>query len=157
MKNNLFFVANDYNNAKFVASSVAEFFDMRLFDSVEMFEFDHTPRKIEDVLNDFGYEYVNKKMKSIVKMQLDFDDSVFVGDLTFLEGWRCLFDDIKSKNLVIFLNDKTKSNITTQAKQKKIEFLGSCCDLAIEISGLKLKDAVEKIVTEIKSFFNYEV
>ena len=43
-----------------MAKKVAEFFSMRLFDSIEMFEFDHAPRKIDEVVSDFGINYVKK-------------------------------------------------------------------------------------------------
>ena len=106
MKNNLFFVAYEYEMSKNIASEVAEFFSMRLFDSIEMFEFNNVPRKLEDVLTECGRAYVEKKMRSIVKMEFDFNDAVFVAPFDYFDGWSSLCEQIKERNLVVFLNDK---------------------------------------------------
>ena len=153
MKNNLFFVASEQRVARVVASKVAVFFDMRLFDSVEMFEFDHSPRKIDEVACEFGEEYVKKEMKSIAKMQLDFDDALFVADIKYLDSLKDLHCSIQQKNLVIFLNNK---NINLD-KLAKIEFLRDCCDLAIDVTNLSDEQCFENVVNEIKAFYKIEV
>ena len=154
MKNNLFFVAYDYNLSKMLATKTAEFFAMRLFDSVEMFEFDHAPRKINEVVSEYGRQYVLKKMKSIIKMELDFDEAVFACNFDVLSECVDLFDDIKSKNLVIFLSDKNLENQDENLKQKKLKFLTDCCDVAIETKNLTNEKIFELVIEEIKDFFN---
>lgn len=157
MKNNLFFVAIDYELAKNTAIKVAEFFAMRLFDSVEMFEFDHTPRKINEVLNDFGIDYVKKEMKSVVRMSLDFDEVVSVADFDYLDCWKELFKKIQQKYLVIFLSDINNENLTQIEKLNKMNFLTNCCDLAIDVKNLPDEKIFDKIINEIKTYFNCEV
>lgn len=153
MKNNLFFVALDYNLSKEMATNVAKFFDMRLFDSIEMFEFNNIPRTLEDMILECGKEYVSKKMKSIVKMQLDFDEAVFVANFDFYDGWQTLNDKIKQKNLVLFLNDKNMI-LNETIKQNKLKFLTNCCDIAIDVTDLSKEKIFDKIIVEIKDFYN---
>ena len=153
MKNNLFFVASEQRVAKVIAAKVAEFFAMRLFDSIEMFEFDHAPRKIDEVIDEFGIDYVKKEMKSIAKMQLDFDEAVFVADIRFLDALEDLYVRIQTKNLVVFLNDKhSKLN-----QNIKLNFLSDCCDIAVDVSDLSDEIAFSNVVSEIKAFYNIEV
>lgn len=156
MKNNLFFVAYDYDMSKNVAKIVAEFFAMRLFDAIEMFEFNNVPRKLDDVLAECGRGYVEKKMKSIVKMEFDFDDAAFVAPFEYFGAWSVLCDKIKEHNLVIFLNDKTMKNISEEKQINKLKFLSECCDIAVEISDLSIEDIANKVINEIKQFFNLE-
>ena len=153
MKNNLFFVASEQRVAKDVAAKVAEFFAMRLFDAVEMFEFDHVPRKIDEVLTEFGEEYVKKEMRSLAKMQLDFNEAVFVADIRFLNAFEDLYERIQKKNLVVFLNN----NNSELNKTIKIKFLADCCDVAIDVSGLSDEEIFKKVIDEIKAFYNIEV
>ena len=150
MKNNLFFVASDYDVARKLSKRVAVFFDMRIFDSIEMFEFDHTPRKINEVFNEFGESYIQKQMRSIVKMQLDFSDSVFVFDSKYLSCLDDLYKDVISQNLVIFLNNKNNYiDIKT-----KINLLTNCCDIAVDATNIEEDELFENILSEIKTHYN---
>lgn len=157
MKKNLFFVAYDYGMSKIVAAEVADFFAMRLFDSIEMFEFNNVPRKLDDVLAECGREYVEKKMKSIIKMEFDFDDAVFVAPFEYFGGWSHLCKEINDRNLVFFLNDNANENVDAQKSYDKLKFLTECCDIAIDISDLQKEEICDKVVSEIKSFYNLEV
>ena len=150
MKNNLFFVASDYDVARKLSKRVANFFDMRIFDSIEMFEFDHTPRKIDEVLSEFGESYIKKQMRSIVKMQLDFSDSVFVFDSKYLSCFDDLFEDVISQNLVIFLSDKNNSIDT----KSKLKLLINCCDIAVDATDIEEDMLFENILSEIKMHYN---
>ncbi len=156
MKNNLFFMAQEYKISKSVATKVAEFFSMRLFDSVEMFEFDNAPRKIDEVMTDFGRDYVKKEMRSIAKMQLDFDDAVFVADFRFLDAYKDIYAKIQSRNLVIFLSDKTQGVGSKEIVIEKLCFLSDCCDLAIDVSCLSNQEIFDKVILEIKKFYGLE-
>ena len=153
MKNNLFIVASINKQAKVQAAKVAEFFSMRLFDAVEMFEFDHAPRKLDEVCKEFGEDYVKKEMKKIAKMQLDFDEAVFACDIRYLDAIESIYSKIKEKNLVIFLNDnKAETN-----KLLRLGFLCDCCDIAIDVTNISAEDVFARLIDEIKGFYGIEV
>lgn len=151
MKSNLFFVSNDYALAKSIATKVANFFDMRTFDSVEMFEFDHAPRKIEEVVKEVGFDYVKDKIKSITKMQLDFIDSVFIANLQFLT----LNSALCSKNLIVYINRENKL-LTDVEKFNKIELLANDCDVAINAKMLNEDEIFEEVIFQIKKYYHIE-
>lgn len=157
MKNNLFIISQDYEKAKAVSKKVAEFFSMRLLDSIEMFEFDNSPRKIGEVVSDFGRDYTKKEMRSIARMQLDFDDALFVGNYDYLDAYNELSDKINQKNLVVFLNDN--NGVSQQGENslcEKLKFLADCCDVAIDISCLPNEEIFDKVIVEIKNFYGIE-
>ena len=154
MKSSLFFVSSDYILAQEVATKVANFFDMRIFDTIGMFEFDHSPRKIQEVLDEFGEEYVNKKMKSVFKMQLDFSDSVLVADLKYLGQTKTFINLIEKQNLIIFIN--SDNSLTSAEKFNKIELLGSVCDIVVNARNLNLQQVFDETIYEIKKYFNIE-
>ena len=156
MKNNIFFVAEDYNISKFAAKQVAQFFSMRIFDSIEMFEFDHAPRSLDEVIKQFGRDYVKKEMCSIAKMQLDFDEAVFVADMQFLDAYSLIFNKIKQHNLVVYLSDNTKSEKNKESIIQRLNFLADCCDLAINVSCLPKDKIFDKVILEIKNFYGLE-
>lgn len=154
MKTKLFFVADNYNTAKLLASKVAKFFDMRIFDSVEMFEFDHSPRKIDEVLKELGENYVKKEMKSIIRMQLDFNEAVFVADLKYINQMASFLEEIKSQNLIIYVNINNK--LTENEKFNKIELLTDVCDIAINAIDLSEDDLFNEVVLHIKNYYHIE-
>ena len=157
MKKNLFFVAYNYEMSKNVAANVAEFFAMRLFDSIEMFEFNNVPRKLSDVLKECGREYVEKKMRSIVKMEFDFDDAVFVAPFEYFGGWSNLCKEINYQNLVIFLHEKSNKRVGDMNIDHKLKFLTDCCDIAIDVTDLQNDEISDKVIEEIKNFYSLEV
>jgi len=157
MKKNIFIVAEDYNLSKKMASNIASFFSMRIFDTVEMFEFDHSPRKLNEVLSDFGLDYVEKEFKSIIKMSLDFDDVVVATDFQFIDSWNALFNKIQEKNLVIYLSNKNICDKDEDRQKLRLKFLTDCCDVAIKINDLPENEIYDKIISEIKQYYKLEV
>lgn len=156
MKNNLFIISQDYEKSRVISKKVAEFFSMRLLDSIEMFEFDNSPRNIGEVCEEFGRDYIKKEMSSIAKMQLDFDDAIFVGDYEYLDSYNEIANKIKQKNLVIFLSDKSNENKQNENVYDKLKFLADCCDVAIDISCLPNEEIFDKVIIEIKKFYGIE-
>jgi len=107
MKQNMLVVSYDYQLSKSVAKSLAEVFSMRFFDQRELFEFDHVPLSFADTLKQNGIEYIKKKFKSILKMELDFTDSVMACDICFADNAEDLFYNINQSNFVIYLKQNT--------------------------------------------------
>lgn len=155
MKNSLFFVANDYIIAKENAKRVADFFSMRLFDTIEMFEFDHSPRTINEVIKDFGSDYVRKELKSILNMGLEFEDIVIVADFNYIDCFNSLYQKANDKSLVIYLNDKD-IKISDDLRNQRLGFLKDACDLALDITNKDDNQVFDEIINSIKTYFNYE-
>ena len=118
MKQNLLVVSYDYDLSKDLARKLAEVFSMRFFDQKELFEFDHLPRTFAESLALNGKDYILKKFRSIVKMELDFDDAVFVADISFADNCTDLFYKINLSNFVVLLQKRIEEEID-ELKQKK--------------------------------------
>lgn len=174
MKQNLLVTSYDYELSKHISMMLADVFSMRTFDQKELFEFDHIPMNFSEVYALNGIEYVKKEMKSIVKMELDFDNAVFVADLSFADNCFELFYKIKLSNFVILLVKDTKQEVE-DLKQKKYaskeeyEFCcvdenllkkreqliaNDCADININITGLTHTQIIEKIVDKIKEYYS---
>lgn len=174
MKQNMLVVSYDYDLSKNLAKKLAEVFSMRFFDQKELFEFDHMPRTFSETLSLNGRDYVLKKMRSIVKMELDFDDAVFVADISLADNCYDLYYKIKLSNFVIFLHKDTKTELneiqrkTYLTKEEKVfyemneELLKAreesiscdCADINIDISKLSENEIIDKIVDKIKSYYS---
>ena len=70
MKQNMLVLSYDYELSKRIAEKLSDAFSMRVLDSIDLFEFDHIPFSFKEILEKNGIEYVIKKMKSIIKMEL---------------------------------------------------------------------------------------
>ena len=84
MRKNILVVCYNYALSRRVASVIAERLDMRCFDMYEMFKFNNAPNTLEDVLAINGKEFVDKKMRGVLKTELDFLGVVFVADFKVL-------------------------------------------------------------------------
>ena len=173
MKQNLFVTSFDYDLSKQVAKVLADEFSMRFFDQKELFEFDHLPRTFGDVCESFGVEYVKKKFRSILKMELDFDDAVFVSDMCFVDNCEDIFYKIKLSNFVILLKKDideeldclNSKNIETEAekvfcvqskealtrREKVIET--EIADVVVDVSNKEIEQIVSEIIDKIKEYY----
>ncbi len=174
MKQNLLIASYDYSVSKRLAEMLAETFSMRVLDQIELFEFDHVPLSFKEVLLKNGGEYVSKKMSSIVKMELDFDDAVFVANLSFADTLQELFYKIKLSNFVILLKKNIDDEISElnakvfetdeereffvpskEVLQKREQsILQNCADIVIDISLLSDEKIIDKIVDKIRSYYS---
>ena len=102
MKQNLLILSYDYTLSKRLSAKFADNFSMRVFDQRELFEFDHLPRSFSEVLLERGREYVFKKFKSIIKMEFDFENTVFVADYSLADYAYDIFHNIKLANFTIY-------------------------------------------------------
>lgn len=176
MKQNLLIISYDYDLSKRLAHRLAESFSMRVFDQIELFEFDHLPRKISDVISSQGMKYVLKKMRSLLKMELDFDDAVFVCNLATADSTEDLFFKVNLSNFVIFLHKEPNVElrellkkhyssrhereffVPSRAKlierEKKVaEF---CADVNLNITNLSDEEIEEKIIEKIKEYYSVD-
>lgn len=174
MKQNLLVVSYDYDVSKRLAHRLADSFSMRVLDAIELFEFDHIPFSFEEILKKNGPAYVSKKMRSILKMELDFDDAVFVANNDFADTCADLFYKIKLSNFVILLKkdidlelkelNSKQFNIPEQKEfyvlsketlEKREETLEhGCADIVIDIKNLNDDEIVENIIDKIKNYYS---
>lgn len=174
MKQNLLVTSYDYDLSKRLAEKLADAFSMRVLDAIGLFEFDHIPRSFREMLELNGYDYVMKKLRSILKMELDFDDTVFVTNVSFADNCSDLFYKIKLSNFVILLKkDLAEEEKELKAKQYQFESERSffvcdktvletretsiskdCADIVIEMGDLSEDEIVEKIIDKIKNYYS---
>lgn len=174
MKQNLLVISYDYDLSKRLAEKLADVFSMRVFDQIELFEFDHIPRKIGDVLQEKGKEYVDKKMRSLLKMELDFDDAVFVCLMSVVDDIDELAFKVNLSNFIVFLNKDIDAEIKEiQDKQfdsqiekeyfsctkeqlaiRKQKIAESLSDAVVNVSGLSDDQIVENVIKQIKEYYS---
>ena len=174
MKQNLLVTSYDYDVSKRLAEKLAEVFSMRTLDVVSMFEFDNMPNTFDEVLKINGKDYIEKQFRSILEMELDFDNVVFVSNIGFADKHRDLFNRIKLSNFVVLLKKDMDSEIfeieNKQFKtdeQKKFFRVGrenlfnqektierECADIVIDISNLNDDEIVERIIEKIKNYYS---
>lgn len=174
MKQNLLVTSYDYDVSKRLAEKLAEAFSMRVLNQIELFEFDHIPFSFIEVLEKNGLEYVVKEMNSIIKMELDFDDTVFVASINFADTMEDLFYKIKLSNFVILLKKNIEDEIKELSDKKydtavQKEFFNTskedlirrksiieqnCADIVVDISDLTIEQIVQKIIDKIKSYYS---
>jgi hypothetical protein len=173
MKENLFVVSYDYELTKRLSKRLAEIFSLRLFDQKELFEFDNLPFDFAQVCEKQGKDYVMNQFRSIVKMELDFSNALFVADISLADNCFDIFYQIKLNNFVIFLHKNNESEIDELSKkqfsndaEKEFYFMSSetlnkreslikenCADIFVDISGLNDGEAIEKILKQIDEFY----
>lgn len=108
MKNNLTIICYDNALSRRIAKALAEQYDMRYFDMYDMFGFDNAPYSFSEVLKMNGKDYVNKEMRSILKSEFSFSNTILIVDTKILYENQDLFGKISENNLVIFLKSDFK-------------------------------------------------
>lgn len=172
MRKNILIVCYNYALSRRVASILAERFDMRSFDMYDMFKFHNMPNTLEDILNLNGIEFVNKKMRGILKDELDFLGVVFVVDTKVLITNSDLFEKLKENNIVLFLKNDFKTEF---AQRENLSFMTDVekeyfslkldelseteqilektfADIVVEIGDLSYHEIIEKILKGIDNF-----
>lgn len=174
MKQNLLITGYDYELSRQIANRLAEVFSLRVFDQLELFEFDHLPRTLSDVLEEKGREYVDKKFNSILKMELDFDDAVFVCSLSVADNIDELSYKVGLSNFVILLfkdsdeavndliNKKYKSShekdffccSKEQLLMREHKILSGCADASVDIGNKTIDEICDEIIDKIKHYYS---
>ncbi len=174
MKQNLLVLSYDYSLSKRISKKLAEIFSMRELDQFELFEFDHIPRNFDEVLEIEGDAYIMKKFRSIIKMELDFDNVAFTANINCADNCEELFYKMKLSNFVILLykpieielseldnvsykTDKQKEFFKTdkqtlQNREEKIR--QGCADISINIEDLSDDKIVELIIDLINAYYS---
>lgn len=169
MQKNIIIICYNYALSRRIASALAEHFDMRTFDMYEMFKFHNMPLSLAEVMQINGEEFVDKKMRGILKDELDFSGVVFVVDTKIIGKNQDMFDKLKENNIVVFLKDDFKSEY---AQRKKMNFVSeeerkyfslevdelneieqkiekTFADIVVEISNLTYEEIKEKLLEKI--------
>ena len=174
MKQNLLVVSYDYELSKQVAKALAEGFSMRFFDQKELFEFDHVPRTLAEVCDEAGISYVQQELRSILKSELEFDDAVFVTDMSFVDYCQDLFYKIKLSNFVVFLQKNIDEEFAELSKKtfagnavkellcpdqaklenRKMTIRLELADIEVDVSGKNQTQIVDEIVDKIKNYYS---
>lgn len=174
MKQNILIVGYDYNVSKRLAEQLADTFGMRTLDMINMFEFDNIPNTFEDVLKISGKDYVEKELRSILKMELDFDNVVFVSWLKSLDGLEDLIYRVKLSNFIILIKkdiedelleleneEYSNESIKEFFKLTKEDIIKhenqiekNCADIVVDISNLTNSEIVQKIIDKIKNYYS---
>lgn len=172
MKENLMVVCYDYGLSRRISKSLADFFDMRLFDMFEMFVFNNAPYKLTDVIEINGIEYANKEMRGVLKTELDLSGTVFAAEPKMLGLNQDLFDDLRKNNLILFLkrnyrNDYLfRENMAFKSQSDKeffrleideltenaINIENNLADIVVDIDGLNFDQIKEKVVKTLENF-----
>lgn len=173
MKENLLVLGVDYELSKQVAIELADVFSLRYFDQKELLLFDHVPLSFGEIIEKNNIEYVFKKMRSIIKMELDFEGAVFASDSCVVTNCEDLFDKIKHSNLIIALNGRLKEEFnqlqnkqydSNQEKEfyciskseiieRKQKFT-NLADIVVDVTNLTPQQICNEVVDKIKQFYN---
>jgi hypothetical protein len=174
MKQNMLVTSYDYDVSKRLAEKLAEVFSMRTLDMISLFEFDHSPNTFSEIYKINGKEYIEKEFRSILKMELDFDNVVFVANLGFADKLQDLFYKIKLSNFVILLKKDIESEIEEiknkqfETKELKDFYLvekeqlisqehiieKDCADIVVDISNLTDDEIIDNIIDKIKNYYS---
>lgn len=166
-------ICYDYALGKRIAQRLAEVFSMRFFDQLELFEFDHIPRTFEEVYKMEGRDYVLKKFRSIIKMELDFDNAAFTAHISLADNSEELFYRMKLSNFVILLYKpiekemlELENKMYKSPEQKEFAFLQKdvlqnyeekikkdCADIAVNIDGISEDALIELIEKLIEAYY----
>lgn len=174
MKQNMMIVSYDYDVSKRIGEKLADAFSMRTLDMISLFEFDNYPNTFNEVLKINGKVYIEKAFRSILKMELDFDNVVFVANMGFADKHEDLFYKVKLSNFVILLKKDIETEID-EIENKKFETIeqkeffyvdrqslldqetilqNGLVDIVIDISNLTDDEIVEKIIDKIKIYYS---
>lgn len=169
MRKNILVVCYNYALSKRVASVLAERFDLRSFDMYEMFKFNNMPNSLEDVLRINGKDFVDRKMRGVLKTELDFLGVVFVADTKVIISNQDLFDQLKENNVVVFLkndfktefaqreNNNLMSDIEKQYFSLELDELfeteqileNQFADIVVDISELSYSEIIDRTVSDL--------
>lgn len=176
MKNNLLISSYDYELSKRIAVKLADVFSMRYFDQIELFEFDHTPMSFAEIYRQNGRQYVEKKFRSIVKMELDFDDTVLCAHLSFAKTCGDIFYHIKLSNLVVLLYENSDEEAkkllekqynsseereffavdAKQLKECEDTIKAECADILVDTEDKTDNEIIGEIVLKINQFYKLD-
>lgn len=174
MKQNLLVVSYDYHLSRQVASCLADVFSMRFCDQKELFEFDHIPLTFSEVYQINGADFINKEMKGTIKMATEFENVVFVADISMADDCSDLFYALGKNNLIIMLKKDIDDEIEELSNRiydspeaseffktdKELLMLReevlseSLADIVVDITGTNADRITENVVDKIKKYYS---
>lgn len=174
MKQNILVVSYDYGFSKQIAKKLAELFSMHLFDELELFSFDHMPRTYDEIFDALGKDYIYNELKDIVSSEVEFDDAVFVADISFADNSEDLFYKLKLSNFVVLLTkpielemeELSKKEYGSKAEEKLFatdrelleeredKIIKNLADIIVDADNLTEEQIIAEIVDKIKSYYN---
>ena len=174
MKQNLLVVSYDYHLSRQVANCLADVFSMRVCDQKELFEFDHIPLTFSEVYQINGADFINKEMKGTVKMATEFENVIFVADISMADDCSDLFFKLGQNNFIVMLQKDIEQEMkelsekeydsweageffktTKELLMAREEVLSeSCADSVIDISGLDIQQITSKVVDKIEEYYS---
>ena len=172
MKENLMVVCYDYGLSRRISNSLAEFFEMRLFDMFEMFVFNNAPYSLTDVIKINGIDYANKEMRGVLKTELDLSGTIFAAEPKMLGLNQDLFERLKEVNLILFLKRNYRNdflfreNMAFKSQEDKGFFKleideltensttieEKLADVVVDIDGLNFEQIKEKVIETLQKF-----
>lgn len=169
MRKNILVVCYNYALSRRLASVIAEKLDMRSFDMYEMFKFNNAPNTLEDVLKINGKDYVDRKMRSVLKTELDFLGVVFVADIKVLFNNQDFYERLKENNIVLLLKNNFKAEF---AQRENVNYMSDIekeyfslqldelflaeqtienqfADIVVDINELTYSEIIDKVVASL--------
>lgn len=166
MKHNLMVVSNNYDLSKEIANNLAEYFSMRVFDEIELLNFDFSPRTINELQDDFGSEFVYKKLSKTLLSQCEFENIVFLTHYETINMSASYFEKLKEHDFIIMIrqNILQKENVNKQDKlfsntistEEFNELSKNLADFSVAINSNSIEEVSEIIIKGIKSFYGLE-
>lgn len=167
MKQNLVILCYDYNLSKLISKSLSEYFLMRVLDETELFDFDYSPRSIEDLISMFGLDFVMEKFCKIAGSHCDYENIIFISHLKIMNNCAKKFDKFKENSLIILIESDFQDleNIDNpifilnenEFNQVQDNLQNSLADICIENVDLSFDELNKTIIEEIKNYYRIEI
>lgn len=173
MVKNIVIVGLDRDITRPVAEILAEQLQMHFLDTIELFEFDHIPRSLSEILVEQKEKYYRKKEVNIMRYASGFENTVIHSESGFV-----LEEDttkiIKQNCLLIYLYlpaKRVKENISKKvykddairrffnislAKiEKRHEILNKCCDIKVNVADKSVLKIVSGLIRAMDKYFTF--
>lgn len=172
MKENILIVSYDQGLSRKIADKLADIFSMRVFSAIELFEFDNAPRTLSEMIAIRGVDYVKSELAGAVKFSTDYENVVFVADISMHETCMDFMPKVISKYLVILLQSDPESEEISLANKiydsyerellyhnrEYLEIaensLSEIADVVVQITGKSDDEIVADTLGAIKAIYN---
>lgn len=172
MKENILIVSYDQVLSRQIADKLAEFFSMRVFSAIELFEFDNIPRTLDEMIAIRGIDYVKDELAGIIKFSTDYQNVVFVSDLSMHETCRQFMSKIIASYIVVILKDDIEKEVSYLENKQFGEYekelylynrqeleiaensISELADVVVGVHGRPANEIVGEIVSAIKTIYN---
>ncbi len=143
MKQNILITGQNYDLSIEVAKSLAEKLNFMVLNQIELFEFDHIPRSFGEVLKSEGKDYVDKKLRSIMKSELDYEKTIFVCPLASIRGSQEILYKVKYNNVVVLIENENSKKVNSNQSKDVQEFINISSEEVENLEEILKKHAVD--------------